>query len=200
MREENSPLAKEKEKGKGRREGEGKKEKGRRRYSPVKVVRTSSATLRNEEIVGSDIYMVRVGFGRLPSNTPIKTRLRGFCNIDGVQVVDLGLIKGYIWMHSIVMYLHRFDIRSSDLTERAFVFGVATFVQPRTIYLPGFSIASVGGGLINLRGSINPKLEDWEIRSSTYYTKWSKRLDVSNTNAKSLSNYQTLPQFATKAG
>lgn len=74
--------------------------------------------------------------------------------MGGMEIHELGLLKGDLRMTSVVVNLHRLDIRGCGLAERALILGVATLIRTTTVSQTGFASAPIGGSGVDLGGDL----------------------------------------------
>lgn len=80
-----------------------------------------------------------------------RAALGGVAGEGGMEVRNLGFIKRYLGMLSIVVDLHGLDVGSSNLAVRTLELGVAPLFETGPISLAGLSTASIGRGGVDLR-------------------------------------------------
>ncbi|KAA8538941.1 hypothetical protein F0562_025633 [Nyssa sinensis] len=81
-----------------------------------------------------------------------KATLGGFGDGGDVEIGNLGLVEGDLWVLGVVMNLHRFDVGGCDLAVRALVLGVSALFNARPVGQPRLASAPIGGCGVDLRG------------------------------------------------
>lgn len=78
-------------------------------------------------------------------------RSRGwFRGKDAVEIADLCVIKGYLWVLGIMVNLHRLNVWCCDLTVWALKLGMSTLYLSCSISLTRLASASIRCGRVNL--------------------------------------------------
>lgn len=77
-----------------------------------------------------------------------------FGGMGSVEIGELGLLEGDFWVASVVVNLHRLDVRCGDLAVRALVFRVTALLHTDAVGKAGFSAAAIRGGGVDFRGDL----------------------------------------------
>lgn len=73
-------------------------------------------------------------------------------DLDGVEIIELGLVEGDLGVAGLMVDLHRLKIGSCNFAVGALQLRVTALVLPQPVGLPGFSAAAIGGGRVDLGG------------------------------------------------